>query len=426
MEIENLKKKFKIITLGCRTNQYESQAYKDQLIKLGYSEALSSEKADLCIVNTCTVTENADKKSLYQIKQLAKKYPLAKIVVTGCLLDRKNSPLKNLDDSIFFVPNADKENLMQYIFPQVDNLPEFQIERFSAHTRAFVKVQDGCNSYCSYCIIPYVRGRSRSKTIEAITSEIKILVENGFKEVVLTGINIGDFDGQDASGQTRLAHLVKAVDAIEGLQRIRISSIDPDEVDRELIDVIKQSKNVCHSMHVVLQAGSNSVLKRMRRKYTKQEFFRCIQDLRNAFTDFTFTTDIIVGFPGETDQDFEETLNVVQKIKFAKVHAFPFSIRPGTKAERMDQHIAPEIIQKRRMLLSSIAEKSAFELRQQYMGHVLNVLIEDEDPVRKGYLQGYSQQFILVSFPKKRARKNDIVSVKITRNDPDGLIGEIV
>ncbi len=420
-----MEKKFKVVTLGCRTNQYESQAYKDQLNKLGYQEANEKEGADLCIVNTCTVTENADKKSLFQIKQLAKKHPNAKIVVTGCLVDQKNSPLKHSDLPVELVPNGQKENLLNQIFPEVENLPEFQIERFSAHTRAFVKVQDGCNSFCSYCVIPYVRGRSKSKNLKQIINEIEDLVKNGYKEIVLTGINIGDFDGGDASGNTRLSTLVKEVDKIKGLQRVRISSIDPDEVDQELIDVIKASPIMCHSMHIVLQSGSNHILKRMRRKYTKQEFFRCINDLKETFPDFTFTTDIIVGFPGESLDDFSETLDVVKSVRFAKVHAFPFSVRPGTRAERMDSHINSDEIARRRVSLSKASEQAAFDLRDKYIGKTISVLVEEDDSLREGYMQGYSEHFILVSFPKKNVRKNDIVSVKIMENHPDGLVGEI-
>ena len=421
-----MEKKFKVVTLGCRTNQYESQAYKDQLNKLGYKEAFDEERAELCIVNTCTVTENADKKSLFQIKQLVKKHPGAKIVVTGCLVDQKNSILKSSSLPVDLVPNKEKENLLEHIFPDAESLPEFQIERFAAHTRAFVKVQDGCNSFCSYCVIPYVRGRSKSKGLEQIINEIKELVRNGYKEIVLTGINIGDFDGGDSSGNIRLSTLVKEVDKVQGLKRVRISSIDPDEVDEELIDAIKSSPIMCHSMHIVLQSGSNNILKRMRRKYTKQEFFRCISDLKDTFPDFTFTTDIIVGFPGESLDDFSETLDVVNTVRFAKVHAFPFSVRPGTRAERMDGHINSDEIARRRVVLSRASEKAAFELREKYVGKTLSVLVEEHDSLRDDYMQGYSEHFILVSFPKNNVRKNDIVSVKIIENHPDGLVGEII
>lgn len=393
---------------------------------MGYTEAKDGSLADLCIVNTCTVTEVADKKSIYQIRRLTKNHIDAKVVVTGCLVERKSHPLEELFPNALFVPNEKKDKLVEYVFPDENNLPEFQIERFSAHTRAFVKVQDGCNSFCSYCVIPFVRGRSRSKTLAAIVKEIKDLVANGFKEVVLTGINIGDFDGGDPSGKTRLCHLVSAVDQIEGVQRIRISSIDPDEVDDELISVIKNSKHACHSMHIVLQSGSNSILKRMRRKYTRQEFFRCLDDLTNAFPKFTFTTDIIVGFPGESDQDFAETLEVVKTVGFAKVHAFPFSVRPGTRAERMDGKVDPEIIQKRRALLTKASEEVSFQKRNQYLGQTLSILIESEDPLREGFHQGYSEHFILVSFPKQKTRKNEIVKVRVLSNAPDGLIGELV
>ena len=211
-------KRYKIATLGCRTNQSESQAYADQLKKLGYVEG--EENVDLCIINTCTVTQSADKRSLYQLRKFRKKYPGAKIAVTGCLTEQKGQTFPEAD---FIVPNLQKENLLQFIFPGQD-LPEFKIERFEAHTRAFVKVQDGCNSYCSYCIIPFVRGRSRSRPMQDILDEIQGLVQNGYKEVVLTGINIGDFEPS-------LAELIRQVDTIEGLERIRVSSIDADEVD---------------------------------------------------------------------------------------------------------------------------------------------------------------------------------------------------
>ena len=260
-------KKYKVITLGCRSNQYESQAFADQLKKKGYLEAKEGESADLCIVNTCTVTESADKRSLYQIRKVARDFSPEKLVVTGCLAERSKKELEKLPEVTHVVSNRQKENLLPEVFPEKE-WPEFQIERFEAHTRAFVKIQDGCNSYCSYCVIPFVRGPSRSKKVFDILHEIEGLVENGYKEVVLTGINIGDFDG-DQAPPVRLADLIRQVDKIPGLERIRISSIDPDEVDDELLDAIIYGKKTAPSMHIVLQSGSNLILKRMRRKYTK-------------------------------------------------------------------------------------------------------------------------------------------------------------
>lgn len=423
-KLEERAKRYKVVTLGCRTNQYESQAYVDQLKKMGFVKAQEDESADVCIVNTCTVTESADKKSVYQIKQLAKNNQDAKIVVTGCLVERRHSIVKDMDCIDTIVPNADKENLLSYLFPDAEDLPEFKIERFEAHTRAFVKIQDGCNSYCSYCVIPFVRGRSRSKNTSAILEEVKGLIENGFKEIVLTGINVGDFDGGEE--KCTLADLVRKIDDLEGIKRIRISSIDPDEIDDDLLDAVIQGKHTCHSMHIVLQAGSNSVLKRMNRKYTKQEFLYATDRLKAASSDFTFTTDIIVGFPSETEEDFLESLEMIDRVHFAKVHMFPYSSRPYTKAARLPGHLSDEIKTSRKNRLLRHAEKAAFKLREQYVGRELEVLCESLDPKRKGHLTGHTGNFLFVSFPKKGARNNDLVKVKILKNEPDALVGEIV
>ncbi|MCH9630748.1 MAG: Threonylcarbamoyladenosine tRNA methylthiotransferase MtaB [Chlamydiia bacterium] len=421
--LEKEEKRFKVVTLGCRTNQYESQAYTDQLKKMGFVKAKENETADVCIVNTCTVTESADKKSIYQIKHLAKENKDAKIVVTGCLVERRNSVVKDLEMIDTIVPNNDKENLLSYLYPDED-LPEFKIERFEAHTRAFVKIQDGCNSYCSYCVIPFVRGRSRSKNTSEIIKEVKGLIENGFKEIVLTGINIGDFDGGEEKAS--LADLVRLIDDLEGIERIRISSIDPDEIDDDLLDAVINGKHTCHSMHIVLQAGSNSVLKRMNRKYTKQEFLYATDRLKNASADFTFTTDVIVGFPTETEEDFRESLEMIDRVQFAKVHMFPYSVRPYTKAARLPNHLPKDVITKRKNILLRHAEKAAFKLRDAYVGRVLSILCESEDPKRNGYITGHSDNFLQVSFPKETSRNNELVKVKILRNEPDVLIGEIV
>lgn len=408
-------KKFKISTLGCRTNQYESEAYAAQLRALGYREAQEGEEADVCIVNTCTVTESADSSSRHQIRQLHRHNPGASLVVTGCLAERLPEELKAIPGVTHLVPNKDKENLLASIFPD-EELPEFKIDQFSAHTRAFVKVQDGCNSFCTYCIIPYVRGRSRSRPMGEILDEVRGLVENGYKEVVLTGINIGDFEGDQGE---RLADLVKAVDQVEGLERIRISSIDPDEVDEKLLDAVLNGKKTCHSFHIVLQAGSNVVLKRMNRKYTKQIFLETIRRLKKAAPDFTFTTDIIVGFPGETEADFEETLEVMREVKFAKVHMFPYSTRERTRAALYPNQIAPEVINHRKQIVLRESEKQAFEMRHTYIGKKVKVLIEDEKD-RFGHTENFLPVFC--NFPVQR---NTIVEVECFENTPEGLQGRI-
>lgn len=406
--------KYRIVTLGCRTNQYESQGFSDQLRNMGHSEAKEGEAADLCIINTCTVTHQADAASRHRIRQLVRENPNARLVATGCMVESAPNSLLKIDSRIEVVPNQEKEKLIEKIFPDEENLPEFKIERFEAHTRAFLKVQDGCQSYCTYCIIPYVRGRSRSKKLDDVLKEARGLVANGFKEIVLTGINIGDY----VDGETRLVGLVRAVDRIEGIERIRVSSIDPDEVDDELADAILFGRATCPSMHLVLQSGSNVILKRMNRKYTRQVFLETADRMKRLNPDFTVTTDIIVGFPGETDADFEETLEVVRHVKFAKAHVFPYSPRAKTRAALYPNRVPPDVINKRKSELLRLAEKCAFELRSGFVGRQFPVLLEEGS-------EGHTPNFLKVRLPVS-GTPNQVVWVELIDNAPDALIGRVL
>ncbi len=410
---ETKKKKFAVSALGCRTNQYEAQAFRDQLLALGYTQAEGDEVADVCIVNTCTVTESADSHSRHLVRQLVKQNPDAKVFVTGCLAENNPQSLTQISGVSQVVSNKDKEKLVNILLPEED-VPEFSIKNFDSHTRAFVKVQDGCNSYCTYCIIPYVRGRSRSRGVDEILKEVEGLVASGYKEVVITGINVGDFDGT-----CRLADLVRAVDKVPGLKRLRISSIDPDEVDDDLLDAVMYGKNTCHSMHIVLQAGSNVTLKRMNRKYTRQIFFETVRRLLAHDPDFTFTTDIIVGFPGETDRDFEETLEVMKEVKFAKVHMFPYSERPRTRAALYPNKVPHDIIQARKAQVLALSEQIAFDLRSRFVGRTMQVLTESKQ-------DGHTANFLSVHIPEKEIRPNELVDVELIENTPSGLIGKVV
>lgn len=325
-------------------------------------------------------------------------------MVTGCLAERAPEELIGIGGVTHVVSNQKKEKLLDLVFDE--GLPEFSIERFSAHTRAFVKVQDGCNSFCTYCIIPYVRGRSRSRDPESILREICELVENGYKEVVITGINVGDFEPS-------LAALIRQVDEIDGLERIRLSSIDADEVDQDLQDAIIGGKKTCPSMHIVLQAGSNAVLKRMNRKYTRQMFLETVNRLRNACPDFTFTTDIIVGFPGETEEDHQETLDMIRKVRFAKVHMFPYSPRERTRAATYKDQVPHEVKMRRKQEVMRLSEQVAFELREQFVGRTMKVLME-------GNGIGHTENFLPVLLPGRKA--NEIVEVKLKENTPEGFL----
>lgn len=422
--MEKHPKKFKVVTLGCRTNQYESQAYTHQLKGMGYEEAIEGQAADICIVNTCTVTESADSSSRYQIRQLAKAHPDAKLVVTGCLAERKPDEIGSIQGVTHVVSNLEKEQLLEKIFPE-ETLPEFQISDFNAHTRAFVKVQDGCNSFCTYCIIPYVRGRSRSRRLEEILEEVKGIVASGYQEVVLTGINVGDFDGNPADTQQKvsLADLIRAVDKIPGIQRIRVSSIDPDEVDENLASAILDGKNTCPSMHIVLQSGSNVILKRMNRKYTRQIFLETVEYLKSRCKDFSFTTDVIVGFPGETETDFQETIDVMQKVKFAKVHMFPYSTRPRTRAALYPNKVPAQEMQLRKQRVLRLSEQFAFELREEYVGREMSVLLENSPEETRSF--GHTANFLPVYMEGKQFSSNQMVMVKLIQNTPEGLIGKL-
>lgn len=420
-------KKFKIVTLGCRTNQYESQAYQDQLLALGYTPAEAEESAEICIINTCTVTESADSSSRHAIRKLARENSGSQLLVTGCFAERQPQIVQELEGVSHVVPNRDKEKLLNYVFPE-ENLPEFSIQQFEAHTRAFVKVQDGCNSFCTYCIIPYVRGRSRSRSVPEIIKEVEGLIANGFKEIVITGINVGDFDGAVQKGEepVRLAELIRLIDQLPGLERLRLSSIDPDEVDEDLANAILNGRKTCHSMHIVLQAGSNVILKRMNRKYTRQVFLETIDRLRAADPHFTFTTDIIVGFPGETEADFIETLDVMRYVKFAKVHMFPYSDRPRTRSALMPNKVSADMMRERKQQILRLAEQLTFELQSTYVSKCLWVLTESKEASRPHEICGHTDNFLTVWIKDEHLEPNELVEVEIVDNTPAGLIGRPV
>ena len=413
-------KRFRVLALRCRTNQYEAQALMDQLRQMGWTEAQDHESADLCIVNTCTVTEGADKSSRAAIRQLARQHPTSQLVVTGCLAERLPEEVAKIEGVHRIVSNQDKEKLLEQLFPE-ESIPEFQIRRFEAHTRAFVKVQDGCNSFCTYCIIPYVRGRSRSRPLEEIVREVEGLIAQGYREVVITGINVGDYDGA-SDPPVRLAQLVRTLDALPGLDRLRVSSIDPDEVDEELEQAILRGEHTCPSMHLVLQSGANTVLKRMNRKYTAQCFLQTYERLKAAQPDFSVTTDVIVGFPGETEEEFKATCDIVRQVRFAKVHVFPYSKRARTRAALYPNQLPHAVIHQRTQELIALAERAAFELREEWVGRATHVLLESQDS-HTGIWSGYTPQFLSVEIAGAHLQSNQIIEVKLTDNTPSHLIG---
>lgn len=408
-----MKKKFNILTIGCKTNQYESQAFSDQLKTLGMIPA-DGDEADICIVNACSVTKSADKRSIQAVKSLKNKNPKSKFFITGCI---GKDIADEIDSEMKVIPNMQKQSLVAQIFPH-RVIPKFRIKNFENHTRAFVKVQDGCDSFCTYCVIPHTRGRSRSRKSFDIISEISKLVDNGYKEIVLTGINLGEYNS-DIS----FLELLKQIDEIEDLKRIKLSSIDPQHITDDIIDILINSDKMSKYLHLSLQSGSDKILKKMNRKYSTKLFLEKINKLTSLEPDFTVMTDIIVGFPDETTQDFEDTLQFIQRAQFTKVHVFPYSQRPNTPAATFANPIPEEIIDKRKIILAEIAKKTSFNKRQQFIGREMRVLFES---IKEDCFVGSTLNNLLVYVPKcEEISSNEILDVKLVKNMDGYILGEL-
>ena len=389
--------KFKIITLGCKVNTYESNVMRDILLNAEYIDDI-----DIYIINTCTVTNTSDNKSLKELRRIKREHPHAITIICGCMVQvRKDA--KEIDADII-LGNKDKSKIDEFIkefiktknkliyIPDIMKSPfeKMKLNNFN-RTRAFVKIEDGCENYCSYCIIPYARGKVRSKNPVDVINEITDLVSAGHKEIVLTGIHTGHY-GSDLNGYT-FAMLLKEIVKIKGLERLRISSIEITELDSEVLDVIKNNDIIVSHLHVPLQSGSNEILKLMNRKYDKEYFINKINEIRKIRPDISITTDIIVGFPGETEELFNETLDTVNKIKFSKIHVFPFSLRRGTKAEELPNHIDDVTKKNRVKILMNISQ----ELEKEYMKKYINKkVIFIPEVYRDGYLVGHTGNYLLI------------------------------
>lgn len=370
--------KFKIITLGCKVNTYESNVMKDNLIDNGFS---LDDNADIYIINTCTVTNTSDHKSLKALRSVQRENPNAITVICGCM----SQVYENLEEipASIIIGNQYKSKIVDLIneylinrqkIIRVDDIMQAPFETMRLNnfdrTRAFVKIEDGCENYCSYCIIPYARGKVRSKKPSDVISEITQLVSLGHKEVVLTGIHTGHY-GADLENYN-FAMLLNEIVKIKGLERLRISSIEITELDEEVLDVIKNNHIIVSHLHIPLQSGSDQILKLMNRKYDKQYFIDKIEQIRTIRPDISISTDIIVGFPGETEELFLETLETVNKIRFSKIHVFPFSLRKGTKAEELPNHLDEKTKKER---VKKLMEKSK-ELEIEYMTKFINQEVE--------------------------------------------------
>ena len=408
--------KFLIHTLGCKVNAYESEVIANELKKNGFELTNNQEDADIYIINTCTVTNNASNKSKKMINHYRRINPNAIVIAMGCFTQFVNGDVDNAD---IIIGNKDKSKIVSLIDEYIKNhkriekiydlnkekFEDMYLDNFESKTRAFVKIQDGCNNFCAYCIIPYVRGNIRSKNIDTVYEEVKSLVEKGHKEIVLTGIHTGHY-GKDLG--TNLTQLLKKISTISNLYRIRISSIEITELDDEFLDELKNNKLIVDHLHVPLQSGSDTVLKRMNRKYDTKYFYDKINKIRNIRPEISISTDIIVGFPGESVTEFNETVEFSKKIKFTKIHVFPFSKREGTKAANMKDQIDNRIKKERVHILSKVSDELGKEYNDKFKGKKMEVLFENK---KDDYYIGHTSNFIEVRIKSDNDLRNKMVDI---------------
>ncbi len=389
------------VTLGCKVNQYETEYVREGLLSLGYRDAGPNESADLCVVNTCTVTNEGDAKSRQIIRRIARQNPGSRIVVMGCYATRAPQEVAELPGVAEVI--VDKRELPDWLGRFGVSPVPTGISQFAGRSRAFIKVQDGCMLKCSYCIIPYVRPKLASRPIDEIVAEAQRLVANGYRELVLTGIHLGHFGidwnwGKAKHEWTRLAHLLERLVELDGEFRVRLSSIEATEVTEELLDVMaRYPDRICPHLHVCLQSGSDAVLRRMRRRWGSQRFLDCCQRIRAKLDEPCLTTDIIVGFPGETEEDFEATLEVARKAGFWKIHVFPFSPRRQTPAAEMPDQVSAADRQQRVRRLTELEQELRREYMQRLVGRRLTLLAESSVREAPATLVGTSCRYVPVA-----------------------------
>ena len=420
-----------ICTLGCKVNTYESEYVINELKKSGFEIKDFNDICDVYIINTCTVTNNSDSKSRKMIRQAINRNPNACVVAMGCFIaTNKDYNEQGLD---IILANKDKSKIVNLILDYLRNkeqiidlydkrLDEFEdmyINEFPGRTRAFVKIQDGCDNFCSYCIIPFARGKCRSKDEDKVIKEITDLVNNGYKEVVLTGIHTGSY-GVDLD--TSFSDLLNKLVEIKGLERLRISSIECTELNDEVLNLLKKSKVIVDHLHIPIQAGSNEILKAMNRKYDLDCFKNKIKEIRSIRPEISISTDVIVGFPGETEELFQTTIATCREIEFSKLHVFPFSERKGTRAATLDNKIDNKEKKDRARRLIEVSEELEIKYMEKFIGREVEVLVEEH---KDGYSIGHTGNFLHVKF-EGESPINEFTNVKITSVDYPYCIGEMV
>ena len=414
-------KTFYIKTLGCKVNSYESEYIRNLLLNNDFEEVESN--ADICIVNTCTVTNTADNKSKQVINNIRKNNPHGIVIAMGCFCQFRENEITDLINADIIIGNKDKSKILDYINDYLNNkeqivkfydmndvsFEDMEVQKYNKHHRAFIKIEDGCNNFCSYCIIPYVRGRVRSKNYDKCINEARDLVNSGHKEIVLAGIHTGQYNDDGK----RLCDVINGLSKIDGLERIRLSSVEIVELDEGMLEILKNNNKFVSHLHIPLQAGSNNVLKLMNRRYTREEFIDMVNNIKKLRPGISLSTDIIVGFPGETDEDFDDTLELSREVGFSKIHVFPYSDRNGTVASKMKNKVDGNIKKQRvhkLMELSNVLERKYFE---ENLDSEVEVLIEE---YKEGYYYGFTSNYIPLKL-SGNYQINEIYKIKLRKED---------
>lgn len=415
-------KKVALHNLGCKVNAYETEAMQELLEKSGYEIVPFREGADIYIINTCTVTNIADRKSRQMLHRARKMNPNAIVVATGCYVQTEKDEVDECIDIV--VGNNRKHDIVNILQSYETGLKkeiidihhtkeyeELMLDKTAEHTRAYIKVQDGCNQFCSYCIIPYARGRVRSRALESVVKEVRALAENGYQEVVLTGIHLSSY-GID-TGENLLS-LILAVHEVEGIKRIRLGSLEPRIITEEFVKTISGLPKMCPHFHLSLQSGCNATLKRMNRKYTAEEYYEKCELLRKYFDHPALTTDVIVGFPKETEEEFEESRAFVDKVNFYETHVFKYSRREGTKAAAMKEQIPEQVKAARSKVLLELNEKKRMAYEERLVGTTQEVLMEEALEINgKIWQVGHTKEYVKIAYETTENLSNQIVNVEI-------------
>ncbi len=438
----------KFITLGCKVNQYETNAMAQKFLEKGYKVVEENnnnleEKPDVCIINTCTVTNMSDRKSRQMLRRMKEKNLDTIVVAVGCYAQVAKEELSKIPEIDLVLGNNEKVEIVKHVegyleknkkISEIEDVmksrefSDFGNVTFSEKTRAVIKIQDGCDRFCSYCIIPYARGRVRSRKPESVISEITKIAEKGIKEVVITGIHIAsygkDFDlNKESKLQNyKLINLLEDINKINGIERIRLGSIEPLLITEEFVNRLKKLKKICHHFHLSLQSGCDETLKRMNRRYTTEQFKNIVDILRKTYNDVNLTTDIIVGFPGENEEEFEKTYKFLKDIKFYKMHVFKYSPRKGTKASIMENQIPGDIKEARSKKLIELSNKNEFEYNSKYIGKKVDVLFEEE---KIGVYKGHTQNYIMVYCESEEKLDNKIKNVMCNKVINDHIVAKI-